>query len=86
VPGAALHCDQLDALRLVVVEHDGRSIECIRGTHFDAVEELVHSACCPGELVSGSGTGSCGRALHHKVVWWVLHSLCRHGAGRRAVH
>jgi len=85
VSSAALHCDQLDALCLVVVEGDRGPIQSVRGSHFDAVKELHHSACSPSELVSGGCAGSRSRAFHHKVVWGVRHGLGGHGARRRAV-
>jgi len=86
VTGATLNSDQLDALRLIVIESDRRSIETVRRSHFDAVKELHDAACRPIELESGGGTCSGGRAFHHKVVCGVLNGLGGHGARRRAVH
>merc|ERR1719242_2131012 len=75
VASAALDCNQLNALSLLVIERDGGSIESVGGAHFDAVHELHHSACSPSEVKGGGSTGSSSSALHHEVVWRVLHGL-----------
>jgi len=86
VTGAALDRDQLDALRLEVLEGDGRSVESVRAAHFDAVHVFGHSASFPVESVRGRSAGSRGRAFHHEVIGRVLDDFRGHSAGRRAIH